>query len=232
MTYANFKDVVSGYLNRTAAAVVSAGAQDLILDAMNNARRDAQRRYAFEGNATQAFFSLSMIPKSMLTDFKTTPALSTTTVVKRIDAIYEYASTAVGATTVYYPVRKIELRRRMAVGTFVPMDPSATALTSPVISEFAYIQGVNVTHTNLTTATTVLADVIEFLPEHVGGAVEDIFLTYYTDWLKFATLANLNIWLKDKERTPIDQVIISNLWESVKSHDAQQAASTDDLSLD
>lgn len=232
MTYANFKDSVVSYMNRTAAAVVTAGSIDLVLQAMNDARRWAQREYNFEGNATQAFVSLSMVPKSMLTDFKTTPALNTTVVAKRVDALYEYGATTVGATTVYYPTRRIELRRRSAIVPFVPADPQATALTSPAQSSFAYVHGVNIAHTNLTTATTVMADIIEFMGDHAGGAVEDIFLIYYTDWLKWATLANLNVWLKDSERTVIDQNLVSTTWASVKRHDAQQSYSTDDLSLD
>lgn len=232
MTYANFKDQVVSYMNRAAAAVVTVGAQDLVLAAMNDARRWAQREYTFDGNATQAFVSLSMIPKSMLTDFKTSPALSTTIVAKRVDALYEYSSSTVGVTTVYYPTHQIELRRRNALKAYIPGDPDATALTSPSLRQFAYVQGTNIAHTNLTTATTVMADIVEFMGDHAGGGVEDIFLTYYTDWLKFATLANLNVWLKDSERTAIDQNLVSTLWASVKRHDAQQAASTDDLSLD
>ena len=232
MTYANFKDMVVGYLNRAAAAVVTVGAQDLVLLAMNDARRIAQRSYDFEMLSTTAFVSLSMIPKSMLTDFKTTPALSTTTIVKRIDALWEYGSTTVGATTVYYPTKSIEFRRKMSLRNHVPSDPNSAALSAPTIREFAYVQGVNIAHTSLTTATTVMADVIEFMPEHAGGSVEDIWLVYFTDWLKWATLANLNVWLKDSERTVIDANLINASWAGVKSFDARQAHSTDDLSLD
>jgi hypothetical protein len=232
MTYANFKDQVVSYMNRAAAAVVTVGAQDLVLLAMNDVRRQAQRDYTFEGLSTQAFVSLSMVPKSMLTDFKTTPALSTTIVAKRVDALYEYGTATVGATTVYYPTQQIELRRRNALKSHIPSDPTATALSTPALSQFAYIQGTTIAHTNLTTATTVLADIIEFMGDHAGASVEDIWLTYYTDWLKWATLAQLNLWLKDKERTPVDLELTGRLWEGVKRHDAQQALSVDDLSLD
>lgn len=232
MTYANFKDSVVSYMNRAAAAVVTTGSLDLVLQAMNDARRWAQREYTFDGNATQAFVSLSMIPKSMLTDFKTTPALSTTVAVKRVDALWEYATSTVGATTVYYPTRQIELRRRNALKPFVPSDPLATALSAPANNSFAYVHGSNIAHTNLSVATTVMADIIAFLADHDGGASEDIFLTYYTDWLKWATLANLNVWLKDSERTVIDQNLVAATWASVKRHDAQQSLSIDDLSLD
>lgn len=232
MTYANFKDQVVGYLNRAAASVVTVGAQDLVLVAMNDARRWAQREYAFDGNASQVFVSLSMIPKSLLTEFYATPALSTAVAVKRIDSLFEYASTTVGATTVYFPTQQIELRRRNAVKPYIPADPLSTALSAPSLNSFAYVHGTTLRHTNLTTPTTVMADVITFLPDHDGGSSEDIFLTYYADWLKWTTLANLNVWLKDSERTVIDQNLVSTTWASVKRHDAQQAVSTDDLSLD
>lgn len=215
--------------------MVTTANTDLVLIAMNDARRWAQREYTFEQNATQAFVYLSMLGKSLLTDFRTTPSSASGTVVvvvKRIDALFEYATTTINSTTVYYPTLGIELRRRMAIAAHVPSEPLATALTSPTLGTFAYLQGQKLYHTNLTTQTWVLADVIEFLPDHAGGTSEDIFLKYYTDWLRVATLASLNVWLKDNERTPIDQALLGGLWNSVKQFDAQQAVSTDDLSLD
>lgn len=232
MTYANFKDQVVGYLNRTAASVVTTGAQDLVLAAMNDARRWAQRQYTFEMNATQSFVQLSMLGKSLLADFRTAPAGSTVVVVKRIDSIHEYSTETIASTTVYYPTKRIEYRRRQALYSHLPSDPSSTALGNPTVNEFAYLHGVKLYHTNLTTQTWVMADVIEQLADHDGGSGTDIFLNYFTDWLKFATLANLNVWLKDSERTVIDQALLAGMWESVKQFDAQQAISTDDLSLD
>ena len=232
MTYANFKDMVAGYLNRSAASVVTAASVDLILIAMNDARRMAQRSYDFEMLSMQAFVQLSMLPKSLLTDFKTAPSGSTTVVVKRVDGLWEYSTQTIAATTVYYPTKSIEFRRKMALRAHVPSDPNATALTAPTIREFAYVQGTNIAHTSLTTQTWVMADVIEFMGDHAGGSVEDIWLVYFTDWLKWATLANLNVWLKDSERTVIDANLVASSWAGVKAFDARQAHSTDDLSLD
>jgi len=232
MTYANFKDSVISYLNRSAAVVVTGGNVDLVLLAMNDARRAAQREYSFEMNATQAFVQLSMLGKSLMTDFRTAPSGTTVTMVKRIDALWEYTTTTIASTTVYYPTQSIELRRKHALRDHVPSDPNAAALTAPTISTFAYLQGQKLFHTNLTTQTWVLADVIEFQGDHKGGTVEDIWLLYFTDWLRMATLASLNLWLKDNERTAIDQALLGGLWQSVKKFDAEQSISTDDLSLD
>lgn len=232
MLYSVFKDIVASYLNRAAASVVTASATDLILTAMNDARRAAQREYTFEQASRQAFVQLSMIQKSMQTDFKDAPSGSNTVVVKRVDNLWEYSTTTISATTVYYPVKGIPFRRKLALKANVPFDPRENSLASPTLTDFVYIQGQSIAHTNLTTPTWVMADVIEFLTDHAGGSVEDIFLLYHTDWLKWATLANLNVWLKDTERTQVDQLLLQRTWDTVKQLDSQQANSTDNLDLE
>lgn len=231
MLYSAFKDQTVSYLNRSAASIVTDAASDLVLVAMNDARRWAQREYNFSMLEQQVFVELSMLQKSMLTDFKATPS-GTTVVVKRIDSMWEYGTTTVGATTVYYPTKEIRIRRRASLKKLVPFDPNDTALSNPTQADFVYVQGTNIAHTNLTTPTWVMADAVVMLGEHAGGAVEDIFLTYHIDWLRWMTLANLNVWLKDSERTPIDANLLARSWDGVKQFDAQQAVSTDDLSLD
>lgn len=225
MTYTNFKDMVCSYSNRVAALYASVGAQDIVLIAMNDAIREAQRRYTFNSLGRRAFVSLSMLPKSMLTDFYTTPALSTAMVVKRVDALWEYSSTSIASTTAYFPTKKIELRRRANLEYSIPTSPFTGTGTSnnPVTSDFAYLHGLNLHHSSLTTPTTVMADVVEFIPDHDGGASTNFFLNYGTDWLKFATLGNLNVWLKDSERFNIDANLITNAWNSLTQFDAQQA---------
>lgn len=231
MLYSVFKDQVLSYLNRAAAAVVTDAAADLVLVAMNDARRWAQRQYNFSMLEQPVFVNLSMLPKSMLTDFTVTPG-GAVIVVKRVDSLWEYGTTTISATTAYYPTKGIPLRRRMSLKQQVPLDPDSTALANPTGNDFAYIQGTNIAHTNLTTVTSVMADAVVMLAEHAGDTVQDIFLTYHIDWLRWMTLASLNVWLKDTERTPIDVNLLQNSWDGVKQFDANQAVSTDDLSLD
>lgn len=238
MTYANFKTMVLSYLNRT-SGVFTSGALDYVLIAMNDARAAAQREYAFNLNRTIAFANVSLVGQSILTDFDTTPGGSTLIVVKQIDAVYEYATATVGVTTAYYRTAKVPFWRHSVFDTQVPLSSSTFGSNTSVnvndvlrgMPQFCYMQGNKLFHSTLTTATPILCDVIQWLPDHDGGSSEDVFLTYFVDWLKYATLINLNQFLKDSERFPIDASFVQQLWESVKQFDAQQAASTGSIDL-
>ena len=229
MTIAEFTDVVASYMNRTSASFATANSQDVILAAMNDARRMAQRDYTFEMNKRMAYVELSLLGKSLLTDFDAAPNDTTTVVVKRVDGFWEYASASVGGTTVYYRTKKLDFRSAATFRNELPVRPD---LTLDETADFAYQLGVKVYHSNLTTATGFLADVVEFLPDLAAGGTPDIFLTYHVDWLKFATIANLNTWLKDSERAPLDMNMVARLWETVKQFDAQMGASTGSIDLD
>jgi hypothetical protein len=238
MTYANFKTTVLSYLNR-AAATFTSGSLDYVLAAMNDARRAAQRGYTFNLARRPAFVDVSLVGKSLLTDFKSAPSGSTTVVVKQIDDIYEYSSTTVGSTTAYYRTAMIPYRRisqfqlgELPQSTSVDGSIDIADTTTDSISGFCYIQGTTLYHSTLATATWVMCDVVEMIADHDGGSSEDIFLTYFVDWLKYATLLNLNQFLKDSERFPIDAQFMQTLWDSVKQYDAQQSAASGAISLD
>jgi hypothetical protein len=238
MTYANFKTMVLSYVNR-ASAVYTSGSLDYVLIAMNDARRDAQRRYAFNLLRGTAFGQLSLAPCSLLTDFDTTPVSTTLQVVKQIDAVYEYGSATVSGTTRYYRTNRIPFHRQSVFETELAW--SATAFGGQASAgdfsiasarSFAYQQGTDVFHSQLTTPTWFLFDVIKWMTDHDGGASEDIFLTYFTDWLKWATLLNLNAFLKDVEQVKVSSSLLIDSWNSVKQFDSQQGASVGAMNLD
>ena len=224
MTIADFKDSVSSYSNRVAALFQSVGALDILLQAMNDARRDAQRRYPFNLAKQQVFVQLSMLPSSFLTDFKADDTgAGATLVVRRLDALWEYGTTQVGAMKAYYPTKQVDVRPQATLGFAVPSQPWAWQRTDPsAIPNFAYVQGTNLRHSTLTTVTWLMGDAVVLLPDLVAADAPDFFLTYFPDWLKFATLANLNVWLKDTEQIQIDGNLVSWLWDSVKNFDSQQ----------
>jgi hypothetical protein len=236
MTYADFKTTVLSYANRS-SAVFTSGSLDYVLAAMNDARRAAQREYTFTLNRRTAFAQLSLAPCSLLTDFDTTPASGTLCVVKQVDAIFNYGTANVGATAYYYRTEKVLFQRHSAFDTlqFAPETLGGTpTIVSGVLAQskqFAYIQGTGLVHSTLTTPTWYLCDVVEWLADHAGDTTQDIFLTYFADWLKYATLMNLNQFLKDGERFPIDSAFVGRLWESVKQYDSQMGASTGAIDL-
>lgn len=227
MTYTNFKDLVASYSNRLGALFASVGAQDVVLAAMNDARRDAQRRYVFNHTRRQAFVQLSLAPASFLTDFDADPTgAGAAVVVRRLESLWEYGSTTVGATTRYYPTNPVPIRSMATFGQVLPVRQwplsASYGQTTLTTVNFAYIQGTNVLHSTLSTPAWFLADVYAFLADHDGGASEDWFLTYGLDWLKFATLTNLNTWLKDGEQIAVNAQAMQAAWNSMTNFDAQQ----------
>lgn len=235
MTYANFRDAVLSYSNRFAATFTTEGSQDVVLAAMNDARKAAQRLYTFNLNRQPTFCSFSLVGKSLLTDFTTVPN-GTVIAVKQIDGVYEYYSTLVGSTTAYYRTAKMKMMRHSAFEkelaysdqtlvnnmrqTYV--TPPGQMLRTPM--NFVYLQGVKMYHSQLTTPQSYMCDSVVFLPDHDGGTSQDIFLSYFSDWLKYATIMYLNQFIKDTERIQIDKLFVDGLWESVKQYDSQQAA--------
>lgn len=232
MTIANFTDLIASYSNRVAALFTTVGAQDVILAAMNDARRDAQRRYRFNMNTRQVFAQLSLKPASLLSDFKVDPIGGAAVVVSRLDSLWEYGTQTVASTACYYPTRELDIRRSSELSTSINSKPwpfQSSSVTAT--ADFAYMMGTDIRHSNLTTQTWFMGQAVVFLPDLISSDSPDIFLTYFTDWLKFATLLNLNVWLKDAERFNIDTAVMTTLWNSVTQFDAQQANPTN-ISLD
>jgi hypothetical protein len=239
MTYTDFKTTVLSFANRDSTLFAS-GSLDYVLTCMNMARKAAQREYTFTLNRDIAFADLSLAPISMLTGFTATPT-TTARVVKQIDAVYEYASAGtVSGATRYYRTNKFPLFRQSVFEQELDYSPTVfggntrvvTSATLASSKQFAYIQGVNVYHNTLTTPTSYMFDVVTWLADHDGGASEDIFLTYFSDWLIYATLLNMNAFLKSDQQISVSASFVARLWESVKQFDAQQGAATTALDLD
>lgn len=238
MTYANFKTTVLSYVNRN-SAVFTSGSLDYVLAAMNDARRAAQRDYTFNLNRTVGFVEVSLVGKSLLTDFDATPN-GTAMVVKQVDAVYEYSTATVGGNTAYYRTARLPYYRQSQFERELPLAGGTFGVETSIAPQdiltnqmgFVYVQGTKIYHSRLTTPQWLMCDVVEILPDHDGGSSEDIFLTYFSDWLKYATILNMNQFLKEEYRFQIDMVFYNQLWESVKQFDAHQSAASGALIAD
>lgn len=99
-------------------------------------------------------------------------------------------------------------------------------------NRFAYAIGPTLFITTVSSVVNYKLVGIQWLDDLTGAETPDIFLTYYTDWFKYATLAALNIYLKDSERFPIDASTMENLWQSVKAHDGMIANMGESVDLE
>lgn len=235
MTIANFKARIYGFINR--ASTLFTTTEGASIDQVNYAMKDAilaaQREYSFELNRVDAFLSTSEIGANWMTGCKTTPGGATPVLMKRIDSAWNYSTSTITAGTLYRRTSRVDLR---APGDFkreLPVDVGLvqTSIQSAqtTLGKFAYINGATLHVTTVATSTPVLVNGIKFIDTVTD---DDIFLTYFSDWFHWATLIQLNQFLKDSERVNIDLAFVNKLWQSVKEMDGQIANAGDGASLD
>ena len=240
MTLANFKARIYGFINRTSTVFTTteSASIDQVLYALNDARRSAQREHMFEMLRGDAFLSTSEIGANWQTGCKTTPGGATARLMKRVDSVYNFSTSTTPAGTLYARTSKIDFGH---VGDFkreLPTDSGTEFLVQTASSsilarrKFAYLNGANLHIVAVDTAANVMLNGITFLDDLADGDAADIFLTYFPDWLHWATLIQLNQFLKDSERINIDASFVGKLWQSVKEMDGQIANSGDSVTLD
>lgn len=234
MTIANFKIMVAAYLNRTSASLVVSGV-DLLLQAMNDARRGAQRAHVFELLRTEdAYLTTSMAGADWMTGCKTTPGGATAILMRRVDEVWNYG-TSLSPSTNYPRTTRIDFSYSGQFKRELPTADSQRIIYPQdyaIANRMAYAVGNKLYVTSVDTSTTYKLVGVAWLDDLTGAETPDIFLTYYTDWFKYATLAALNIYLKDSERFPIDVNVMENLWSSVKAHDGTIANMGESVTLD
>lgn len=229
MTISNFKTFVEGWLNRTSGSF-TVGGFDYLLQAMNDARRAAQRAHVFELLRTEdAYLTTSAAGALWTTGCKTTPGGATAILMRRIDEIWQYAPGTIDGSTVYLRTARImfntsgDLKRELpVVDSRFPLIANQQTLWVQNLMGYAVGPKLFVTGTSTTSATYKLVGV-QWLDDLTGAETPDIFLTYFTDWFRMATVMALNTYLKDDERFAIDTTLLSAAWQSVKTFDGQVA---------
>jgi hypothetical protein len=86
--------------------------------------------------------------------------------------------------------------------------------------------------TTVASATIYKLVGIKWLDDLAGTEDPDIFLTYFTGWFKYATLAALNVYLKDNERFPVDEKVLTREWGIVTSMDGSISQMGESADLD
>jgi hypothetical protein len=236
MTITNFKNMIYGFINRESSlfTTTQGGSTDQVLQAMNAVRRDAQRRYAFELNRVDCFLTTSLAGANWQTGCKTTPGGATAVLMRRIDTVWNYATSG----SIYPRSSRIDLGHVNDYKRELPVyGGSVSGVTNPnqvpaTQRPFAYVNGSTLYVTPYTTSTTFLLNGIKWQDDLTGSEDPDIFLTYFTDWFQWAVLSYLNLFLKDHERVAVDAAMVRELWESVKEYDGQFINAGDGAALD
>lgn len=238
MTIANFKTMVAAYMNRSLTSLTTTPGVDILLLAMNDARRDAQLAHDFELLATEdAYLSTHLGGAAWTTGCKTTPGGGTAVLMKRIDEVWNYGTALIGATTYYPRSTMVPFSYRGNFKRVLPTIDAAfvtnqTQQNFTVTDQFAYANGENLHVTASTTATIYKLVGIKWADDLTGSESPDMFLTYFTNWFKFATIIALNVYLKDSERFNIDAAVVGRAWELVKTMDGTISNMGQSVSLD
>lgn len=223
--------------NRSLTSLTSVNSQDMVLMAMNDARMAAQRSHEFELNRTEdAYLSTHLGGASWMTGCKTTPGGATAVLMKRVDQVWNYSDYLIGATHYYPRTTRVpfdysgRFNRELSIidQRFNPNQASSVT----TMDQFAYAVGDQLFVTTTSTATIYKLVGIKFLDDLADGSTPDVFLTYFTDWFRYATIAALNIYLKDSERFPIDANVLERLWQSVKTLDGTIANMGESVNLE
>lgn len=229
MTIANFKTRVASQVNRTAVSFVN-GTVDNLLQAMNDARRMAQRDHDFELNKTEdCYLATHAGGANWMTGCKTVPGGETAQLMKRIDRIWTYQATPIGATTYYLKTARVPFNSPADIKHDLPvmgnqlLFQNNTPPTNLVQTMQGYVQGTQLFVTTVYTATNYKLEGIKWLDDLSDASDPDIFLTFFTDWLLMATIFSLNLYLKDAERFNIDLAAMTRAFESVKQMDGTLA---------
>lgn len=235
MTIANFKARIYGFINRTSTlfTTTESASIDQVTYAMSDAILAAQREHAFEINRDDVFLSTSEVGANWMTGCKTTPGGATAVLMRRIDSAWNYSMSTVPAGTVYSRTSRIDMGSAGDFRREVPVDGGSLTLDQQSLTvsrrKFIYLNGATMKVVTVGTTTPIMLNGIKFID---AVADNDIWLTYFYDWLFWATLIQLNQFLKDDQRINIDASFVARLWQAVKELDGQIANSGDAASLD
>jgi hypothetical protein len=237
MTIQNFKSMIAGYFSREPKDFVK-NSQDLLLQAMNDARRDAQLAHMFELCRTEdAYLTTHVGGADWMSECR---ALPTDTIAKtismlRIDEVWNFGSIEVDSVMRYPRSTRVDFsysgafKRELPTvdDVWVTHDVQENHMT---INQFAYCVGTRLFVNRISQPHTYKLVGIRLLEDLSGSEDADIFLTHFTNWFKFATILALNVYLKDSERFPLDSSIATRAFELVKTADgaiANMGESTD-----
>lgn len=242
MTIANFRATVAAFMNRSDASFTVNG-QDIMLLAINDARRAAQRAHNFEllrvGMGTAGcFLTTSAGGANWQTGCTTQPAgAGNALMMKRIDSTWQFSTMTISGTSYSIPVARYpfdtsgDLKRNLPVVDTMFLlvnqpNPFVQTQFCFCIGPLLFLAGANVSTQN------IMLFGIQFLPDLVGSEQPDVFLTYFTDWLRMATVFHLNTYIKDTEQFPLDVQKMKIAWDTVTTMDGDIANMGEQANLD
>lgn len=236
MTYGNFKKFVLAFVKRTAAHLTVDGL-DCLGAAINAARKYSERIVDFEHNRVRGTIVIDLVNGTEISAAKDLADASLS--IKTIKA-----ATVQYDTTTTLPIALIARQdhlgrvKRQFDHTLRLVDVSDVDFTT--VPEMALVRfgtklyltpntGSSYAASNPSTITVGL-DVIKWLPDYVNDADTDFLLEHCYDYLLLRTVENLNLFLKEDVRIPINHQMVEAAWRTVKIWDSSLLNTAQDVS--
>ena len=198
----------------------------VLTQAINDAKRAAQREFDFRLSQVRGFINTSAFGNSLTNTTVDPTAISPTYInVLSVISAWRYATIATGPTTNdYIRTQKYNFIVERDLRNFIP--PRMDALKEPNIlpvsyKQRVYVKGNTIYCTGIPNPVTVggqvsiWIDVIQWLPDYVNPTDSDFFITLYTDWFVLKVIQQLNFYLKEDQRIQISAAIVAEKWNSV-----------------
>jgi len=238
MTFANMKLQVAAYVNRDAASLVE-GSADYLKNAINRARRWAEKRHNFElartsaqvpsvnystgGSLANAVLqsdgatpvSVKVIERAFLADTngRTFPIdlLSRSDHMRRVSQRFDRM-----VTTSWYDWPDASPRYKFAL-----MQQGATIYVTP--ADVDALGG---------ETFTVYLDIVKWFADYSADGDTDFFLTECEDLVLYRSILELNQFLKEDKRVKISGELMTDAWDSALQWDKSIVQGAVDVSLD
>lgn len=202
MNITEFKQLVAGYANRSVASFVRDDGTDILLIAINEAKREGQLEYDFNATLVDGYITTSVDGAELATTV-TTYGGATTIDVKKLLRVWQCSGTGKRIKEIPLQFQSIEARLR-------PSEEEEA-----ITAKRAYQRGTKLFVTGYD-QTTFLVEVVKWMPDYDAVTVTtDFFITRYISWMKLRSLYQLNFYLKEDQRVNITQAALREAWDKV-----------------
>lgn len=240
-------DRVCGYIGRDAATFISGTADDNVLAALNDSRSSAQQGYDFQQLRVTGVISVNGaagcpwgIGAASYGPY-TSDSLSTPLRLKKVDSLWNYTKDSSGNML---PTNRIDFATEQQFKRLLPTNlgfpftqtfpafPPFYYNTIPTQQMFAYVIGPTLYVNTCNAPSKFMIRGLQKLADLTGAETSDFFIDNYQKWLLYATLQNLNGFLKEDQRVAISAALLNNAWNDVTFDDGGKGAQGEWSNLD
>jgi hypothetical protein len=237
-----FKDMIgmtAAYMQRdpsTFSYSYSSSTYDLLKLSINGARRWAELERDFEMCRAQTQLSIPLATGADISGMTALDGVTPVPVKKLIKAFLPIPGST--GTAGQFPIdvmtRDAHVQRVQRSYDTTTSINNAKNRHPTLVPYFAVVRMADTIYLTPPDTTTfggvdpvlVQFDVTRFLPDYVNLTDTDFFMTYCTQWLIMQTCHQLNFFLKDDQRIPVNKDVLAQHWHAVIAWDSNLVASS------